>query len=415
MVIIIGGGLAGLTCARTLQQAGVDFQLLETGEALGGRLRTTVTPDGFHLDHGFQVLLNNYPAVRRHLDLEKLLPHYFDSGAILANGQDQSRVWHFLHHPTKLWESAVGKYATWSDKLLLGKLAAELLLASPEKLLEQDRLRISTRDFLEKRGFSPFIVESFFRPFFGGVLLDNNLSTSASLFQYYFQKFILGNTLIPAKGIQEIPRQLAARLPEGSVQLGVSVEKITRHGVQLNGGRKIAGSHIILATAAPEAARLLKRKSPPPPRRVTVAYFASNQPVYREKLLVLPAGKHRLVRHFAQVTNVAPTLAPAGRHLLSATILDRDSHNNEALSALAHAEISAIYPAAKILLEPLAVIDVPYAVPTQLPRFSLQQSNGLLPNNVHLAGDHTLHGSVQGAMESGEKAAFAVLKDLRCG
>jgi monoamine oxidase len=39
-VAILGGGLAGLNAARLLQQAGVDFQLFEARDRLGGRILT---------------------------------------------------------------------------------------------------------------------------------------------------------------------------------------------------------------------------------------------------------------------------------------------------------------------------------------------------------------------------------------
>ena len=41
LVIIIGGGLAGLKCAYTLQKHGIDFALIETSKALGGRIKGT--------------------------------------------------------------------------------------------------------------------------------------------------------------------------------------------------------------------------------------------------------------------------------------------------------------------------------------------------------------------------------------
>ena len=53
-VLIIGGGLAGLTAARLLHHAGIGFQLLEARDRLGGRILSTdasgeVSDDGFDL------------------------------------------------------------------------------------------------------------------------------------------------------------------------------------------------------------------------------------------------------------------------------------------------------------------------------------------------------------------------------
>ncbi|RYG47186.1 FAD-dependent oxidoreductase, partial [bacterium] len=39
-VVIVGGGLAGLACARALQTRNVAWRLLESSDRIGGRLRT---------------------------------------------------------------------------------------------------------------------------------------------------------------------------------------------------------------------------------------------------------------------------------------------------------------------------------------------------------------------------------------
>jgi phytoene dehydrogenase-like protein len=66
-VLIIGGGLAGLCCARALQEKSVSFQIVEAEDGIGGRVRTDEV-DGFLLDRGFQVLLTAYPEAKRALD-----------------------------------------------------------------------------------------------------------------------------------------------------------------------------------------------------------------------------------------------------------------------------------------------------------------------------------------------------------
>ena len=48
-VVIVGAGLAGLCCARALAEAGMDFQVVEASDGVGGRVRTDHI-DGYSLD-----------------------------------------------------------------------------------------------------------------------------------------------------------------------------------------------------------------------------------------------------------------------------------------------------------------------------------------------------------------------------
>ena len=62
-VIVVGAGLAGLTCAKVLHERGAEVVVFEASDGLGGRVRTDVK-EGFLLDRGFQVYFTAYPAAR---------------------------------------------------------------------------------------------------------------------------------------------------------------------------------------------------------------------------------------------------------------------------------------------------------------------------------------------------------------
>src|ERR1700684_3170620 len=84
-VVIIGAGLAGLSCALSLEAAGVSVSLLEAGDAPGGRVRTDLV-EGFRLDRGFQVMLTAYPDAKRLLDYDALQLRKFEPGALVWHG-----------------------------------------------------------------------------------------------------------------------------------------------------------------------------------------------------------------------------------------------------------------------------------------------------------------------------------------
>jgi len=64
MYVVIGAGLAGLSAALTLQEAGHSVTVIDGADRAGGRIATDVI-DGFILDRGFQLINLNYPEIKR--------------------------------------------------------------------------------------------------------------------------------------------------------------------------------------------------------------------------------------------------------------------------------------------------------------------------------------------------------------
>ena len=63
-VAVIGAGLAGLSAAITLQDAGCDVEVFESSDRVGGRVATDII-DGYRLDRGFQLINARYPELVR--------------------------------------------------------------------------------------------------------------------------------------------------------------------------------------------------------------------------------------------------------------------------------------------------------------------------------------------------------------
>lgn len=186
--------------------------------------------------------------------------------------------------------------------------------------------------------------------------------------------------------------------------------------IQLAGGERVPCRAVLIATDEPSAHRLVGDNAPARPALgTTVVYFSATEPLYRRRMLFLPAGRSRLVRHLVAITNVAPEFAPEGRHLLSATILDPRGWETDALIRAVRGEILDLFPEASPAARDLAVVDVirvPYALFRQGPgfaRFSRRAPAATAWQNVWLAGDQTASCSINAAMESGEASARPLL------
>lgn len=408
MILIVGAGLAGLSCALALHRARRDFLLLEAASQVGGRQRTTHR-DGFTLDHGFQVVLSSYRAVSEVVDIPSLQPRWFESGALIHHAGKFSRLASPLENPlVALATDAL----SFGDKLRLARLGAEVLLASDRDLLAgcASTGDLSTREFLKQRGFSDQFLTRFAQPFFGGVLLDNDLATSAALFRYYLKKFATGRAWIPAAGIQALPEGIARQIPPEKLRLNSKVTALDGSRVILESGENLPFTHLVLALDEPSLHQILRLPPPPPPRGVAVVYFQSQNSLYDRPCLVLPGGATRRVRHFVQVTNIAPEFALSGFHLVSASILDFQGLTPAQLAAEAAAEIGAIFPTTRTALTHLDTLVVPNAVPTQPPGFASKPVPSL-PPNVHACGDWKNGASIQAAIQSGLHTAQRLAAD----
>ncbi|MEM9354694.1 MAG: FAD-dependent oxidoreductase [Pseudomonadota bacterium] len=67
-VAVIGAGVSGLVCARTLQDHGINVTVFEKSRGPGGRMSTRRTDEGYQFDHGAQYFTARDPRFRRYID-----------------------------------------------------------------------------------------------------------------------------------------------------------------------------------------------------------------------------------------------------------------------------------------------------------------------------------------------------------
>jgi phytoene dehydrogenase-like protein len=406
-VLIVGGGLSGLCCARRLSAAGISCRIYEASDDVGGRARTDEV-DGFLLDRGFQVLLTSYPEARQVLDYPSLQLGRFEPGALVRYQGKFHRFVDPLRRPSQLLATALSPVASFRDKLRVARLRRNVCRSSIDQLLA--RPETTTIDSLRREGFSDRIVERFFRPFLGGVFLDRELKTSSRMFAFVFRMFATGDAALPAQGMAAIARQIAGQLPEGTVQTGVMVDAVEADRLLFKGGETVCAEAIVVACEAPAAARLLGQKTMTDGRGVTCLYFAADRPPIDEPILVLNGDRVGPVNNLCVPSQVTPSYAPPNQSLISVSVLSVPGDNQHNLELEVRAQLRDWFGPVVEQWRHLRSYFIPYALPDQTPpALSPVAKPARRTDGVFVCGDYLDTASIQGAMVSGRRAAEEII------
>lgn len=431
-VVIVGAGVAGLSAAHQLTSAGVTTVVLEAAPYVGGRMSTEKV-DGFRLDRIGQLLTTSYPELRHTPGLDALVLRPFVPGILVhSDGRHHRAVEPTSARRARGALTAARALATAPrvprtgkttrttrptrtvpraaplggalDQARLGAALARLAATPVDRLLSRPELPAA--DALFTRGLPSRTINGFLRPLLSALLCDPHLTTSSRCADLALHSFARGRLCLPEGGAEVLPELLSAALPPGTVRTGVRVTAVSTTSVTTADHGEVSCRAVLLATDARAAAELLPGLRVPSFHQVTVLHHAAPEPPLAEPALLLDADRSGPVAHTAVISHVDPSRAPAGRALISSTVLGPPPDERAVLTHLAE-----LYGTSTARWESLAVHHTHEAVPAMPPPHDLRRPVRLL-SGLYVCGDHRDTSTVQGALYSGRRAARAALADF---
>jgi protoporphyrinogen/coproporphyrinogen III oxidase len=290
-VVILGGGITGLSAAYALTRAagGFDVTLVEREVRLGGNIQT-VRRDGFVLDGGPDSWVTSKPhatALAKSLELEpRFIPTRAENRRVYiawGGGLHPLPEGMILGIPTEVMPIVKTPLFSWDAKL---RMALEPFIPPRAWVGDEDE---SIGDFVTRR-LGDEVAQRLAGPLLGGIFAGDasELSVRAAFPQFVDAEKTHGS-LIRAMialraarkggsgegsafislegGLGELIDALAAKLaPSVRLRTGIAARRVARQGarflVELDDGGTLDADDVLLALPLPVAARLAQSLDP---------------------------------------------------------------------------------------------------------------------------------------------------------
>ncbi|MER7578004.1 NAD(P)/FAD-dependent oxidoreductase [Streptomyces sp. NPDC126514] len=359
-VVVVGAGIAGLTAAFRLHEAGCQVTVLERDTVAGGRMRTTII-DGYRIDTAASILSTCYTDLRRLIKdagLTSLVSPACDLFAF-TRGDQVHRV-----RTSKITDFARTRLLSPRAKLRLAGVALDMLRhrgkldwTDPSQAADLDTQNM--RAYLNRRRIPPEVLDLLVEPLSAGFCLAS--PDELSVVNLFFFLYMLGgNGLInTTTGIQTLCDKLTARL---DIRLSADVTRVATSGqgatITWNGpdGREQAeqADAAVIATPAPVT---LKLHTALPPyqrhylrslvyRRGISVFLGLNKVPAEPAMFLSTASRHPGLVGVVLEHNKAPGRAPAGHALLAPYWRHRwhDEHHGADDTTIAAHAVEALAP-----------------------------------------------------------------------
>ena len=371
-VAIIGAGLAGLSAAITLQDAGSEVEIFESSDRVGGRVATDVI-DGYRLDRGFQLINARYPELLR-LNVISELDFTYASRSIDISLDE---------HIVSLGDPRTNPFSAFNSAT--GSIFTKLNFMS--YLFSSSVSGKSAEDELNRFGT---LYRRVLKPFLSGVFLTSPANVDAVTGKEIVRSFISGKPGLPALGAGELAHALARRVK--TIHLNSRIDSLAQ----------VQADAVIVTTDLTTAAQLLDIPNVPKLATSTTWYHEVPFEMTQSNRLLIDGQARGPVINSIAISNMVPTYAPLGKTLLSSTTIEfaSESEVRRHLATLWGTSTSDWSLIAK------------YEIPKSLPIFGLGAQgvhSAKLADNLFVAGDYRTAPSQNGALLSGRLAAQELL------
>jgi protoporphyrinogen oxidase len=404
---IIGAGISGLVAALVLENHGYDPVIIESSDREGGRVKTDVFK-GYQLDRGFQVLLTAYPAAKKYLNYKELDLQLFLPGSVIFKNRFKKFFGDPIRSFSLLIPTLFSGVGTWSDRLNILKLNRILKETSVRDIFS--KAETSTMQYLLDFGFTKEIISDFFRPFFSGVFLETELSTSSRMFEFVFKMFGEGHAALPKAGIEAIPKQLSSKLKRTKFYFRTKVDTIENTRIILSNGVVLDTDFIIVAA---DVGKIIPgmNKQPKKWKSCDTLYFEADERLMHKAMIGLISNEDTLINNIFYHSSQSQ-IRTGEKELLSVTVVRK---HNLSISDLVAEVIKELEEYCKIRK---VTFLKHYGIENALPylksiKYSISPVSTKLNDTIFLAGDTLLNGSLNAAMISGEKAALGVVEEMQ--
>lgn len=373
-VVVVGAGLAGISAALTLQEAGVDVEVFEASESVGGRVATDVV-DGFRLDRGFQLINDGYSELKRLDVIDELEFVYAERVIDLVTTSGVKSLGDPRYAFSSIFDSSI---ATIGEKLAFLRFLASR--TTPGASLESE---------LEASGAGK-LYSRVLKPFLSGVFLTSPKNVDAGYGKEIIKSFIQGKSGLPKYGAGTLAQALAARVD------------VIRTNERIDSLEQFTGRKVIVATDMASASKLTGAHFDIEWASSTTWYHRIPFDVSRSKRLRIDSDRNGPVINSIILSNSMVEYAPHGSALLSTTTIDStDEHE-------VRKQLSTMWADNTSQWELIRKYEISHSLPVFKPGRSRIKSSRI-SENVFVAGDYLTSGSQNGALLAGRLAAEELL------